>query len=194
MGGEIYQQTGWCVLRTASRHTMRLAETLAGDGYEVWTPIETRMIRIPRKNVKREVKLPIMPSYVFAKAHQLVDLLLLADAADKARIHGVGAHSDFDVMRAFGRIPLVPDPHLTALRRLETKLTPKPKAEKTFIPGVIVKVGGGSFGGMTGRVERSDAGYTLVCLNDRYSVKIPTLLLKQDDVCDQDGIGLQEAA
>jgi transcription antitermination factor NusG len=191
---DIYQATGWCVLRTSSRHTIQLAETLAEDGYDVWTPIETRMIRIPRKNVKREVRLPIMPSYVFARAHQLIDLMLLSDMPSKPRQRGIGAHADFSVMRAFRQIPLVPDTHLAELRRIEIRRTPRKKAEKRFIPGVIVKVGGGSFGGMVGKVERSDTGYTLVCFNDRYSVKIPTLLLKEDDVSDRDEIAFPEAA
>jgi transcription antitermination factor NusG len=182
-----------------------LAESLAEDGYEVWTPVEVRMIRIPRKNVKREVRLPIMPSYVFARAHQLVDLLMMADAPVKRRTCASRRdewgreikpkpHSDFDVMHAFGQIPLVPDKHLNALRVIETKRTPAKKADKQFIPGVTVKVGGGSFGGMVGRVKRSDTGYTIVCFNDRYIVKIPTLLLKEDGVSDGDEIAFSEAA
>jgi transcription antitermination factor NusG len=163
-----------------------LAEALLADGFDVWTPIETRMVRVPRKNVKREVRLPIMPSYVFANSAHLVDLMLM----EKAGI----SRTDFSVMRAFGQIPMVPDAHLNALRRIEAKRTPRRKAKSNFIPGVIVKVGGGSFGGMTGRVERSDEGYTLVCFNERYSVKVPTLLLQAEGVCDQDGIAYSEAA
>lgn len=186
---------GWCILRTSSRFTIPLAETLALDGYEVWTPIETRMVRVPRKNVKREVRLPIMPSYVFARAHQLIDLLIMEDLPSKPRRQGIGAHADFSVMRAFGDIPTVPDPHLAALRRLEIKRTPKKKAEKTFVPGVTVKVGGGSFAGMAGKVERSDAGYTLVAFNNRYSVKIPTLLLREDSISERDEFAsIDEAA
>jgi transcription antitermination factor NusG len=190
MDGEI----GWCVLRTASRHTMRLAETLAADGYEVWTPVEVRTIRIPRKNVKREVRLPIMPSYVFARVGHLFDLLLLADIPVKPR-RNAGAHADFSVMRSCGQLPIIPDAHLTALRQIEIRRTPRKKADRTFIPGVSVKVGGGSFGGMVGRVERSNRGHTLVLFNDRYSVKIPTLLLKEDGVSDTDDIAFfREAA
>jgi len=188
-------EMSWCVLRTASRNTIGLAETLAEDGYEVWTPIETKTMRIPRKNVKREVRLPIMPSYVFARARHLVDLLQLAEMSVKPRREsGRPAHAGFSVMHAFDQIPLVPDAHLAALRRIEIKRTPLKKADKRFIPGVTVKVGGGSFGGMVGRVERSDKGHTLVCFNERYLVKIPTLLLSADSLCDEDGIGLLRAA
>lgn len=186
-------ENSWCVLRTASRHTLQLAESLTADGYDAWTPTEVRMVRVPRKNVKREVRLPIMPSYVFARSHRLVDLIVLAGTPVKPRTD-VGARVDFTVMRAFGEIPLVPDAHLTALRHIEFTRTPKRKAASTFIHGATVKVDGGSFGGMVGSVEQSDRGHTLVCFNGRYSVKIPTLLLKADGVSDGDGIALPEAA
>lgn len=180
----------WCILRTASRQTIPLSESLAEDGYEVWTPIETRTIRIPRKNVKREIRLPIMPSYVFARACHLIDLIQRADQPIAPR---------FCVMHAFGdQIPLVRDAHLTKLRELEIKKTPKrtKRADRIFSPGVKVKVGegGGSFVGMVGRVERSDTGCTLVCFNDRYTVQISTLLLAEDGVCDMTGIALLRAA
>lgn len=172
----------WCVLRTASRHTIPLSETLSRDGFEVWTPIETRVIRVPRNNVKREIRLPIMPSYVFARAHHLIDLFQRSERPIAPR---------FSVMHAFGdQIPMVRDQHLMKLRELEMKKSPKRKAERTFDPGIVVKVGdgGGSFSGMTGTVRKSDKGYTLVCFNGKYEVKITTLLLSLDDVCDRNEI------
>jgi hypothetical protein len=178
----------WCILRTSSRHTIPLSERLAEDGFEVWTPIETRTIRVPRQNVKREIRLPIMPSYVFARAHHLIDLIQRAD---------LPIAPTFSVMHAFGdQIPLVREQHLTKLRELEIKKTPKRKAERTFDPGVIVRVGegGGSFSGMTGAVRKSDKGYTLVCFNERYTIKINTLLLCSDSVCDETEIAALKAA
>lgn len=174
----------WCILRTSARYTIPLAETLKADGYEVWTPVETRMVRVPRKNVKREVRLPIMPSYVFARSDRLVDLLMLADEPVKPRRAGTGAHSDFSVMHAFGGIPLVPDAHLTKLREREDELTPKPKTVKAKVPtfdiGELLRMGSGIFAGMVGRVERSDEANTLLTFGTR-AVKFPTLLLRRND-------------
>lgn len=175
---------GWVILRTQGRHTLKLTQTLGEDGFEVWTPTETRLVRVPRMNAKREVKLPIMPSYVFAKAHQLIDLIQLADMPLKPRrgpkCHDP-AHEDFSVMRCFGGIPMVSEVQLQALREMERKLTPKKKilAERAFAPGVEVRVSGGSFGGMTGSVERSDKGQTVVCFSGKYLVKIATCLLNE---------------
>jgi len=168
-------QKDWIILRTMGRHTMRLAGSLAAAGFDVWTPIETKTVTVPRLNVKREIRLPIMPSYVFARADRVVDLLELRPPA----------HVDFSVMRHADRmIPSISDDQLTALRRLEAKRTPRKKAERTFTTGVEVrvKVEGGSFSGLQGRVVRSDSSYTLVCFNERIEVKIATCLLHLDEV------------
>lgn len=192
MGGGMF--SGWCVLRTKSRHTLRLTQSLAEDGFEVWTPVETRTMRIPRMNVRREVRLPIMPSYIFAKAHHLIDLIMLASLSVKPR-RGAGlrkpAHEDFRVMRCPNGIPAVSDDDLSNLRKIEAKRTPLKKAAKAFHSGDPVKVEGGSFGGMFGIVERGDNTHTLVCFKDRFLVKIPTCILSADmQGVDQPSLGI----
>jgi transcription antitermination factor NusG len=175
----------WIILRTCGRHTLRLAETLSEDGYEAWTPIETRAIRIPRANVRRTAKLPIMPSYVFAKAEHIIDLIQLSAMKPKPRrLSNQPAHADFTVMHFHDRIPIIAEHHLQSLRTIEAKRTPRAKAAVRFEPGVQVKVRteGGSFAGMKGRVERSDCGDTLVCFDSRLTVKISTSLLAPDEV------------
>jgi len=185
----------WCILRTSGRTTLRLAESLAEDGFEVWTPIETRSVRIPKANVKRTVHLPIMPSYIFARAAHLIDLLQMAALDVKPRRKKPGtdaegeretvpAHASFSVMHSHDGIPFVADAHLQRLRTLEAKLTPMKKAERTFGTGldVNVKIEGGSFAGMKGVVRKSDNAYTLVCFDERMTVKIPTCLLEQDQL------------
>lgn len=164
----------WCILRTSGRTTLRLAASLAEGGFEVWTPVEVRKIRIPRANVRREVTLPIMPSYVFARAEHLIDLLQIA--GQPAHAH---AHVDFSVMRHRERLPLIADAQLQALRKLEARRAPKKRADRVFGTGVdvLVKIEGGSFAGMKGRVEKSDTLHTLVCFDDRLTVRIATCLL-----------------
>jgi len=195
--------TGWIILRTSGRHTMRLAETLREDGYDAWTPIEHRTIRKPRSNVRRKIMLPIMPSYVFARAPHLIDLIQLSGMQVKPRAakrkegeDRPAPHASFSVMHYHDHIPIIVDAHLQRLRELEAKLTPKPKAERALDAGVEVKVKieGGSFAGMKGVVRKSDEGYTLVCFDSRLSVKIPTFLLDQDSVgADQPTVSLMAA-
>lgn len=174
-------ENGWCILRTSPRHTLGLAESLGHDGFDIWTPVETRMIRVPRVNARREVKLPIMPSYVFAKALHLIDLLELAAMPVKPR-RGRGlrdpAHADFSVMHAFGHIPLVADRHLTELRRLEAKRTPIKRAAYSFPRNARARVDGGAFGGLVGVVVRSSPKSTVLRFDGGFPVELPTMLLE----------------
>jgi transcription antitermination factor NusG len=79
---------------------------------------------------------------------------------------------------------LIADGQLQALRQLEAKRTPRKRAAQTFARGVEVrvKVEGGSFAGMKGVVQRSDHGHSLVFIDNRLTVKIPTSLLLEDNI------------
>ncbi len=174
---------GWCILRTAGSKTLKLAETLREDGYEAWSPAETRSIRIPRANVRRKVVLPIMPTYVFARAYHLHDLLELAAMPVKPRRHAnQPAHPSFSVLHIHDKIPLVSDGSLEGLRHIEFKRTPRKKALAALKPGQEVAIEGGSFGGLKGKVERSDTAHTLVSFSDTFSVKINTCLFERNEL------------
>lgn len=179
-----FDPSAWLILRCSGRSTLRLSDTLAADGFKVWTPRETRRIRIPRMNVRRDVIEALMPSYVFVKAEHLIDMLEMAKMPVKPRRGAGPAHDGFTVMHWHDRIPLIADVDLTQLRRLEAKRTPAKKAERSFPVGSTVKVEGGSFGGMKGKVDRSDTAHTLVCFSEKFVVKINTFLLLPDDVGD----------
>jgi transcription antitermination factor NusG len=188
----------WCILRCAGRQTITLAETLAEDGFEVWTPVETRMMRVPRANVRREARLPIMPSYVFAKTHHLIDLLELAAMPVKPR-RGAGrmkpAHASFSVLHAFDRIPVVSNQSLDGLRDREIMAVPR-KNRKLYQAGEVVRVTKGSFEGMAGTVERSDGKEAEVWLSlfgRHFRAKIPAFLLRRDEISRGD-IAVRRAA
>jgi hypothetical protein len=170
----------WCILRTSGRSTIGLAESLSKDGYEAWTPVETRMVRSPGINARREVRLPIMPSYVFARVEHLIDLLQLADMPVKPR-RGAGlmdpAHARFTVLHAFGRIPLVAERHLSELRRTEAKRTPIKRAAYSFPRNASTRVKDGAFAGLVGIVVRSTPAKTVLCFDGGFAVEIPTTLL-----------------
>lgn len=183
----------WVILRTTGRHTLRLAETLSEDGYEAWTPVESKTITIPAKNVKRKIRLPIMPSYVFVRAEHLIDLILLSGLRPIPRRVAVRHqdrseewrpfHAEFSVMRCNERIPVISDAALTSLRSIEQKRNPRQKAPP-LTPGMSVRVksDAGAFAGMTGRVERSRDGWTLVAINSGKTVTISTSLLTIDEI------------
>ena len=173
----------WCILRTSGNKTIRLAEGLREDGFDAWTPIETRSIRIPRANVRRVAILPIMPSYVFARVGGLIDLLELAAMPVKPRRQAnQPALPGFTVLHVHDKIPLIADGHLDGLRAIEHKRTPRRKAVQALKAGQRVGIDGGSFSGMKGVVERSDVDHTLVCFNGKLLVKISTSLFAPDEL------------
>lgn len=194
---------GWCILRTQGRHTIRLAESLAKDGFEVWTPIEIRVERAGRSRRRVESRVPIMATYVFAKARHLVDLLELAAMPVKPR-RGAGllepAHVGFSVMRWRDKIPMVDDRQLRELRRLQAKLSParKPniatkKADEPLPVGMGVRLTKSGFQGMKGTIERSDRRYTIVSISERFRVTLDTCLIDPDDLCQSDISAASEA-
>jgi hypothetical protein len=143
-------------------------------------------------NVKREVKLPLLPSFIFAKAMHLHDLLELAQMAEKPRRDPHGgrssrpAHRDFSVMHAFGTIPLIHDWKLDPLREEEAALLPKTIVRKNhgphFNPGTTVGVTSGVYQGLKGRVQRCRSGYALIIFDgDGKRTQIPTFLLAEDE-------------
>lgn len=178
----------WCILRTSGRHTLRLAASLAEDGFEVWTPIEVQKRAKPSMNAKFEVRVAILPSFVFARSEHLIDLIQLAGATHKPR-RGAGMRlpslPDFRVMRCAQMIPFVRDVDLQELRRLETRRRPRQKAQ-SFARGARVKAAPEAmgYGGLIGEVIQSNSSITAVCFSNAAlgnRVKIPTFLLSLDE-------------
>ena len=168
--------SGWIILRTSGRRTLPLAASLAEDGYEAWTPAETK--RAPRSRARYRV--PMMPTFVFARSQHLVDLLQLAEMPVKPR-RGKRlrqpAHEDFSVFHYYDRIPIVDDAELDNLRRLEARSTPPPIVEP-YRRGQSVVVTQGVACGLGGQVVRSDGESTLVCFGGHMRMKISTFILK----------------
>lgn len=179
---------GWFILRTAGRDTLPLAASLAEDGFEAWTPARKLAVRVPRMNVRREVRLPMLPSFVFVRTRHLHDILMLAKMPVKPRRlpafkerHSRPAHRSFSVFRYLDQIPMIADADLDPLREKEMEVAPKREAPR-FDRGARVKVKSGAFEGLKGRVERCKAGYALVIFTDwNRPVKMPASLLREDE-------------
>jgi transcription antitermination factor NusG len=173
----------WFILRTAGRSTLLLASTLAEDGFEVWTPERRETIRVPRMNVRREIRLPLLPSFIFVRAPHLHDLLRLAQMEEKPRRGHGGqrpAHRDFSVFHYLDGIPMISDASLDPLRVKEAEAVPKKDAPR-FDRGAKVRVKSGAFEGLKGKVERCKSGYALVIFDDFHRpVNIPTFLLSEN--------------
>lgn len=100
----------WCILRTGGAKTVPLASSLIEAGYVAWTPTET--IRAKAKGALVDRAKPIVPTFVFAKAAHVVDLLV-ASQDPRSRLPA------FSVFRHGDHVPLIGGATLSALREAE---------------------------------------------------------------------------
>lgn len=181
---------GWCILRTSGRNTLRLAETLAAQGYDAWTPKgppepkqpDETAKRAPRSRSRRKAEeamdlVPILPTFIFAPARHLEDLAELS------------RREEFSVMcdRVWHRgYMLVADASLDHMRAYEAramKRLPPPPAEP-FEEGQIVKVPIAimGFASMSGMVESSDHKKTWINFGGVMGrVQVETFRLRPDE-------------
>jgi hypothetical protein len=152
---DILDLGSWCILRTASADTVPVAESLAEAGIETWTPIERQL---PRRKGGDEVKHPVLPTFVFAAAHEIPTLARLAMTPNRE-------HRRFTMFRYMNGFPLVADYALNALRREEQRLTQVFEAAKrrgrkpiTVGEGTTVRLTKGAYAGLdaTVRGQRGD--------------------------------------
>jgi transcription antitermination factor NusG len=175
----------WIILTCSNAKTLDLARSLTEAGFDAWSPVETIKLQ-PRHGKKREdIVRPLMPSFVFAKAMHLAELLALShsptlnyriwDSALKRMV--TRGHPYFKLFRPFGEIRMVSDSELDHLRKLEKRRRPKGKAP-VFAKGDVVKITEGGFAGLSGIVEETRGGYTTVTISDwAIPVQVSTWLL-----------------
>jgi len=169
----------WCILRTSPGRTLNLAKSLAAAGLDVWTPIAEQSRRVPRSKQRREVEMPIMPTFVFARADHIAELTTILSLP-------INPHPAFSIFRHAGRIPLIADREIAGARAEEDRgKRTKLKAHRhLFATGSTVKVAEGVGAGLSGIVEQSDGKFALVCFGGRMAMKIATFLLRTDEVHD----------
>lgn len=160
----------WCILRMAGPRTLAVARSLAKAGYDVWTPVETRQKRLPRSKAKVECEVVLMPTYAFAQAAGLRDLLAES-------MNPVSDHPAFTVFRHGDRFPLIADRSLDPLRVAERRGTPLEKVRQ-FDAGERVKLTERGFEGLSGIVETSKGQFTMVCFPGfNIPIKVATMHL-----------------
>ena len=175
---EILDLGGWFILRTSIMGTIKLATVLYDKGFDVWTPIDRRVRRLPRSRKTRDTESPIMPTYVFARVHHLADLQALSRsrAADTPR---------FALFTYWNGIPLIADRELDALKAEEARrksifdrLKSKGLKPPVLAAGADVCLKTGAFAGLPGRVEKQEGGFTLVAFEGfTRPIKVSSLLL-----------------
>ena len=173
----------WFILRMASADTLRMFDVLRRRGFNVWTPVERKVVRRPRTKAKADMRFALMPSYVFAGVEHLTELAALASVPP-------GDNPRFTIFRHFGTIPLVGDGELGALRSEEARTERVFEKHKRmgikgpiFHKGAEFTMGEGSFAGLTGMVDGGDGQFTLVSFEGfPVKIKIASCILEKDAV------------
>lgn len=170
-------ETKWCILRTSPGRTITVVRSLEQAGIEVWTPVEVIKQRIPRSHKTFAREIPIMPTFAFARARHLGELLRICAAP-------VSEHPPFSVFRHAGRFPFIADADVVSLRLAEErKLKARLRETKReFAPGAAVKVPDGPFAGMSGIVEEGDGRFALVAFGGSFRVRVASFLLVEDAI------------
>lgn len=167
----------WCILRTSGGNTLSLARSLRKAGFEVWTPEKVHRRRRPRSKETIDIDLPILPTFVFARADRVADLQAAAVAV-------ISPHPAFSIFRHAGRIPLVADREVRGLRDEEerARIAHLRGQRREVALGSRVQVDSQAFGGLTGVVEASDGKHAMVSFGGSFRVKIEAWLLRTDEV------------
>ncbi|WP_394658437.1 hypothetical protein [uncultured Novosphingobium sp.] len=123
-------------------------------GYRAWTPRETRVIRLPRSKLKREIIASLTPTIAFSDYDRLPELVAMS-RSPLSRV------PDFHVFRHLDVYARIPDRALDALRLAEQRGRPRSLAH-VYQRDDRVKYPGAGFEGLIGRVEGVKGRYTLV--------------------------------
>ena len=175
----------WCILRMGSTDTLAVVQSLSDAGYKVWTPTERRTGRMPRTRAEYDKTFALMPSYAFADATRVTELLKLAMIPTRE-------HPSFTIFQHEGGIPLIADSDLGGLRDEEARcdaVYDRHKKRTTkgphFDEGAIVGANSGGFEGLSGVVVGEAGQFTLVSFDGYHKpIKISSLLLHEDVASD----------
>lgn len=168
----------WLILRTSASRTLPLLRSLSASGFDVWTPRESQNRRTGRGKPTAECMVATAPSFLFARATHLDELLGILSLP-------LNPHPPFSLFRHAGRIPLVKDESLEPLRSYEARAERKTRRSHRYIypRGTKVKTDQSAFVGMTFEVEGGNSKEAVAQLGP-FRMKIGTWLLRPDGIQD----------
>lgn len=188
MTNRIDRADAWCILRTSGGRTLPLARSLQAAGFEVWTPSMVVMRRLPRRRQRIERDAPILPTFVFARAERLQDLL---QAMSDPRTD----HPPFSLFRHAGRFPLVTSDQIASLhdeedraadvhRRTRERERAAERRATCAVPvvGSEVRLPFHAFTGLVGTVESVKGKSAVVNFGGGRTITIGAWLLETGEV------------
>lgn len=146
----------WIILRTRGAYTLSLCQSLAWASIEAWSPAETIINRNGESRSRRKRRIPVMPSFVFARAEHKAELQAIKEAL-------TSPHPEFWFMhRRSGGIAEIDDCELDPLRVVEQSAKPREEVRQ-WKNGERVRYPAAGFEGLVGVVEGRKGKLTLVC-------------------------------
>ena len=124
--------------------------------------------RRPRTRQRHEIRIALIPNYVFARSAYIDDLSQLS------------ARRRFTLLHDEQGPILIHDAELDPLRHAEARATPKhkPRPALPFTIAETVRIPSGSFQGLSGTVQASDERNTMLSFG-RFELKIETCHLRE---------------
>lgn len=189
----------WCILRTSGSRTLALADSLTAAGLDAWTPRLTTRRRLPRSPAHREIVVPILTTFVFARACHRDELRAIIA---RRLLRSADQHPPFSIFEHAGRIPVIADDAIAGLRAEEDRATAAYKiitdreaasaehnarrqriaelraGAPNYPVGARVTVPQVAFAGMTGVVERGKGKKPAVNFGGGVVIEIEAWLLE----------------
>lgn len=177
----------WCILRTTGARTIPLARSLIEVGIEAWTPSRTLTTCRPRSKRKVMVEVSLAPTFVFTPACNLPHLM-------RARVAPASPHPSFSIFSYGGRIPLIVASEIDGLRMAEyqyrsaelaaaerARIAELRKSRPLFPVGSVVRTSRPAFEGLTGIVQGTQGGHTIVLFaGSKHPMKIESWQVMSD--------------
>ncbi len=142
----------------AAPRTLKVATSLREAGIEIWTPVVIHKRRAPRTKAVTSVERPIAPTFAFAAAEHIEQLLAI-------RRDPLSPHPAFSLLHHRGDVVRIKDSDLAGLRAAQVDEQRKAGSLGKQRPaaievGVGVRMDEGPFAGMSGIVTSSDGRRT----------------------------------
>lgn len=199
----------WCILRCSGPRTLKLAASLTAAGYDAWTPTASKRRRLSRgRKAKVEYDVPIAPTLVFVRSHQLHSVY--AAMVDPRQPHppfsifqdatrrkaGVIRDSQLEGLRAVKRVEAAAaqarrdedaaeEARVAAAEALSTERARRKALRatgKALKLGTTVGINNPAFTGIQFEVEQSTDKETVVTIGPGFRMKIETWMLLPNSV------------
>lgn len=172
--GEVVLSDVWIAVRCSGGKTNELAWSLSNYEIDAWTPFVIYNRRIPRKNIRKKVVVPLMPSYVFLPMDSLARAELIRDKM---------MCPQFKPMKFMDRFATFNVRHLDHLKSISNKT--KMESIRVNFPkvGTVVKIKVGAFEGLRAVVAGNTKNESILHVeNSPLELKISPFLFEIEEV------------